>query len=212
MTDSQSRYTYDGTEILINKEDIRNEKELEIFERQVTLNRLTELEIKPVKGRFDTKHMCDIHQYIFQDIYLTDKELKALSKKQKGLTDKKALLGKLRDEDIMKGSFRFASARFIGIGAEELFGKLKSENYLGELDFESFTERLAFYMAEINVLHIFREGNGRSTREFIRELAAYNGYQLDYSNLCERELLQASIKSVYDISDLTLQLRKAITL
>ena len=51
-------------------------------------------------------------------------------------------------------------------------------------------------MAELNVLHPFREGNGRTTREFIRQLAIKNGYNLDLSKFEATDILNASIESV----------------
>lgn len=56
------------------------------------------------------------------------------------------------------------------------------------MDKENISKRLAYYMAEINVIHPFREGNGRSTREYIRFLAMSNGYTLDWSKIDRNEL------------------------
>lgn len=50
-------------------------------------------------------------------------------------------------------------------------------------------------MGEINALHPFREGNGRTQREFIRELAIRAGYDIDYSTISEQEMILASIDS-----------------
>lgn len=63
------------------------------------------------------------------------------------------------------------------------------------MDKENISKRLAYYMAEINVIHPFREGNGRSTREYIRFLAMSNGYTLDWSKIDRNELLNASVRS-----------------
>lgn len=46
-----------------------------------------------------------------------------------------------------------------------------------------------------NVLHPFREGNGRSQREFIRMLALKNGYKIHYSRITEEEMISASKES-----------------
>jgi cell filamentation protein len=54
-------------------------------------------------------------------------------------------------------------------------------------------ERL--YLSEINALHPFREGNGRTLREFFRELSLNAGYVLDFSNLEKTALLDADIKA-----------------
>ena len=77
-----------------------------------------------------------------------------------------------------------------------------NENYLTNLNKDLLAERLAYYLAESNVLHPFREGNGRATREFIRQLALKNKYYLKFDRSNADEILKASIKSVNDISDL----------
>ena len=67
---------------------------------------------------------------------------------------------------------------------------------------EELSKRLAYYISELNVLHPFREGNGRTIREFIRQLALKNGYILNLKKVLPREMLEASKKSVIDTTDL----------
>ena len=81
--------------------------------------------------------------------------------------------------------------------------QLKDENYLSNLSKNELAERLAYYLSELNVLHPYREGNGRTTREFIRELALKNGYVLNLSKVSPSDFLSASIKSIVDTSDLS---------
>ena len=59
----------------------------------------------------------------------------------------------------------------------------------------SVPERLAYYLSEINVLHPFREGNGRTQRLFIEYLASVAGYKVDFSEVTAREMLIASAES-----------------
>ena len=84
----------------------------------------------------------------------------------------------------------------------KLLDKLKEENYLQGLSKKELSKKLAYYMAELNVLHPFREGNGRAIREFIRELAAWNGYELDLTKTTPKNMLDACIESVVDTSNL----------
>jgi cell filamentation protein len=44
----------------------------------------------------------------------------------------------------------------------------------------------------LNAVHAFREGNGRTQREFVRELAHKNGYWADWSKVSREELYEAS--------------------
>ena len=135
-----TKYCYPDTDVLINKLDIRDLDKLHIFERKLTMLRLLE---KPINGKFDFKHLQAIHAYIFQDVY--------------------GWAGKVRTVDIAKGNM-FCNVRFISSQADVIFSGLKEEHYLAGLDEDMFIKRLAYYFSEINALHPFREGNGRSTR------------------------------------------------
>lgn len=55
--------------------------------------------------------------------------------------------------------------------------------------------RLAYYLSEINALHPFREGNGRTQRLFIEILAERAGYEVDFSEVSAEEMIQASADS-----------------
>ena len=74
------------------------------------------------------------------------------------------------------------------------------------------SKRLAYYWAELNVLHPFREGNGRTTREFLRQLALKNNYILNLQNVDSKALLDASIKSIIDTSELEKLLSQCLEL
>ena len=167
-------YCYPGSNVLKNKIGIRDLERLHEMERKLTMLRILELLDKPVRGAFDLKHLQAIHAYIFQDVY--------------------DWAGELRKVDIAKGNM-FCNAMFLSGQAVEIFGKLKAEDYLHGLDEDNFAVRLAYYFSEINALHPFREGNGRSQREFIRCLALHNGYVINFVNADKDEMLEASRKS-----------------
>lgn len=169
-----TKYCYPNSDVLINKLGIKTSDELRIFERKLTMLRLLELTDKPINGKFDFKHLQAIHRYIFQDVY--------------------DWAGKVRTVDIAKGNM-FCHVRFISNQADEIFTKLKQEKYLVGLEEETFIKRLAYYFSEINALHPFREGNGRSQREFIRLLALKNGYLIYFDRVSEEEMVSASQKS-----------------
>ena len=137
---------------------------------------------KGIIGNFDAEHLNKIHTYLFEDIY--------------------PFAGKYRNENIAKGVFRFAEYEYIEPELQKLMKQLKDENYLSNLSKNEHAERLAYYLSELNVLHPYREGNGRTTREFIRELALKNGYNLNLSKVTPQDFLKASIKSIADTTDL----------
>ena len=177
-----SNYCYPNSNTLINKLNIKDSKLLQKYEAKITAAKLLALRQKGIIGNFDVNHLNAIHMYLFEDIY--------------------PFAGKFRNENIAKGVFRFAEWEYIEPELEKLLEQLKKENYLAGLSKEKLAERLAYYLSELNVLHPYREGNGRTTREFIRELALKNGYVLNLSKVKPKDFLNASIKSIADTSDL----------
>ena len=79
---------------------------------------------------------------------------------------------------------------------DKVFDKIKEKNMLKESDEEKVFDNLAYVMAELNIIHPFREGNGRSVREFIRLMAKRVGCDLNWGNIDKEKLLEASILSV----------------
>lgn len=156
-------YLYPGTQVLRNKAGIRDGQALREFEYEQTKWRIEELREHPIAGKFDLAHMQAIHAHIFQDVY--------------------EWAGELRTVGISKGASMFAQSPYIEGEAKRLSVSLAAENYLRGLDKPRFVERLAHYYAEWNALHPFREGNGRSTREFIGQLAREAGYEFDQTRI-----------------------------
>ncbi|HOT75008.1 MAG TPA: Fic family protein [Candidatus Wallbacteria bacterium] len=169
-----SRYCYKGTDILINHFNVRDRALLNRVERDITDLKITELQIRPIKGNFNLTHLCAIHKFIFGDIY--------------------PCAGKIRREDIFKGSTMFAKYYLISDHIKQLFKELTEENFLKGLDKKNLCSRLAHYMAELNMLHPFCEGNGRAIREFIRELALARGYEINW-HILDRDRLLLAMKS-----------------
>lgn len=54
----QSRYCYPGTDVLINKENLRTQIELDEFEKLVSTQKLIDCALTPIRGRFDLRHLC----------------------------------------------------------------------------------------------------------------------------------------------------------
>lgn len=65
---------------------------------------------------------------------------------------------------------------------------------------EFINEIVDFYITT-NMLHPFREGNGRTQRIFISKLIQYNGYKFEFSNIDSDELMQATINAANGVSD-----------
>ena len=176
-----ANYCYEGTDTLINKLNITNDKDLFNAERELVSFRTYELNEKPLKGNFDFDYLKKIHKYLFQDIY--------------------RWAGNIRNCNIAKQDL-FCLSEYIETFGTDIFNKLKEENYFVYYDNELTIEKLVDLFADINALHPFREGNGRTTREFIRQLALKNGYKLNLKKVMPEEVLNASIESIVDTNHL----------
>ena len=177
-----SAYCYKGTDVLINLLNIRDNKTLQRAESRIVATKLFELRKNEMIGNFDVEHFIKIHKFLFEDIY--------------------PFAGKFRTENIAKGYFSFAEWEYIDTELRKLLEKLHKSNLLKNDTREELVKDLAYYLAELNVLHPFREGNGRTIREFIRELAYKNGYLLDLQKVEPSEVYDAFLKSVIDTTDL----------
>jgi len=163
---------YPGTTVLKNIPGIRNQRTLDRFEADRVGQRSLELAEHPLTGFFDVTHLQRIHRYLFQDVY--------------------EWAGRFRTVDIAKGNSYFAHVPYIQSALERLFEKLSGEQYLRGAAQEDFAHRGAQILGTLNAVHPFREGNGRTQREFVRELAYKNGYWVDWSKVSRDELYKAS--------------------
>lgn len=177
-----SIYCYPNSNVLKNKLDIMDATKLQKVETQLVLIKLYELRQKGITGDFSPRHLIAIHLFIFGDLY--------------------PFAGKFRTENIAKDHFRFAEWEFIEEELNRLTRQLQAEDYLAGLSKEDLAKRLAYYLSELNVLHPFREGNGRTIREFIRQLALRNGYLFNLTKISAQDMLEASIQSIIDDSKL----------
>lgn len=171
-----SMYCYPGTDVLINLFDVQDEEKLKGLEKVYTLLRLSELQINAPADPLDVKAFLAIHRYLLQDVY--------------------PFAGELRKEMISKGSSAFAHPKHIEEHLLKIFNELKAENYVKNLPRNQLISRLAYFLAELNALHPFREGNGRSIREFARQLLLNAGYRLDWEKVLEpAEIINAFVDS-----------------
>lgn len=102
--------------------------------------------------------------------------------------------GRPRTVGISKGGTPFCPSQNIGAIMGNLFSELEGERWLAGLDLESFVERAAYYVCELNAVHPFREGNGRAIRFYIDVLSARTrGDLFDWTLTGEDEYLRACI-------------------
>jgi cell filamentation protein len=166
----------DANGILRNLRGFTKQALLDRFERKQSFAALIDLELNPVHGRFDQAHLQAIHRRIFEKVY--------------------PWAGELRRVNISRpASYPFTLIPFLQRNLDEVFAKLASEGHLQALTAAAFVDRAAVYLGALNTLHPFREGNGRTQREFIRELALEAGHILDWSRVTQKQMVEASILS-----------------
>ena len=172
---ADNKYCYPNSNVLINKLGITDIDTLQKAEMDYTFVRLMDLQKKPLSGDFSFTHLKRIHKYIFQDLY--------------------DWAGKVRTVNISKGSSEFCLVQNIESYAESIFSVFFEDCYSVRNDREKFIEIFTSHYGDMNALHPFREGNGRTQREFARELCLKCGYVFDLSKTSHSQMLEASVLS-----------------
>lgn len=179
--ESLSDACYPGTSCLINKFDIRNEKQLAFVESRIVIGKTEELHKNPFFGNFDFTHYKAIHRFLFEDIY--------------------DWAGVIRTIDMSKKGTNFTKASQIEEMAGRIFGRLnRMNNYVG-LDHNSFVDEITDFYCSTNMLHPFREGNGRTQRSFLQQLVQNAGYEVSFAMMDPDELMIATIQAANGVID-----------
>jgi len=165
-------YCYPGTNVLRNKLGIRDADQLEAFEEEISKQRAAE----PLpSGRLSATHYRVIHHHLFQDVYIW--------------------AGQLRRVRIAKGGSMFAYPEHIPAEMQRVFGWLRDQGTLRGRDAAAFAVGAAHFLAELNAIHPFRDGNGRTQLIFLALLADQAGQPLDLTRLEPGRFLAAMIAS-----------------
>lgn len=165
-------YCYAGTTVLKNKLDLRNRDELAAFEAEMSDARADE---ELPAGDLDFPHFKAIHRHLFQDIY--------------------EWAGEIRTVRISKDSSMFCYPENIESEAKKLFAQLRQDNFLRALSPTEFATKSGHFLSELNAIHAFREGNGRTQLSFFLMLAEQAGYSIDLEELNPEAFLEAMIAS-----------------
>lgn len=161
----------DSAELARQEEKLSKKKAAELFESGY----LDKLE----PGTFET--LCEIHKYLFQDIY--------------------DFAGKIRDVNIAKTNFRFASVMYLEAALENI-------NKMPQSTFDEIIEKYV----EMNVAHPFREGNGRSTRIWLDLILKKKlNLVVDWSEVDKEDYLLAMERSPVKDIEIKVILKQALT-
>jgi len=166
----QDPYCYPNSRILRNKANIRDDDWLDDFERFKVAQRLQE----PIPtGDFDLDHLRAVHRHLFQDVY--------------------EWAGEVRTIEISKGSSSFLHHARIETGFQDIHTRLQQQNYLRDLPADAFADQASGIIGDVNYVHPFREGNGRTQMQFLKQLAMHGGHQIDLSQTDQATWYAASI-------------------
>lgn len=165
-------YCYPGTTVLKNKLDLRDAEDLTAFEAEVSDTRADE---ELPLGDLDFEHFKAIHRHLFQDVY--------------------DWAGEIRTVRISKNSSMFCYPENIETEARKLFTQVEQDNFLQDLSPEQFAAKSAHFLADLNAIHAFREGNGRTQLSFFLLLADQAGHSIDLEELDPEQFMGAMIAS-----------------
>ncbi|MDX1950301.1 MAG: Fic family protein [Rickettsiales bacterium] len=168
-------YQYPNSEVLKNIPEIKNQEDLDLFEKNIIRLVLLKFPDAIKNDVVDLNLWKKIHKIFFDKVF--------------------SWAGQIRTVQMAKGTTMFAHPEYIESSAKEIFNDLKKENYLTSLDKENLCERLAYYFCELNMLHPFREGNGRTQRILFSEIARRCGYDIQWfkTEATSKEQIEASI-------------------
>lgn len=121
--------------------------------------------------------------------------------------------GEVRTVQIAKGSTGFCRAEHIPAEGVRIFSELRADKYLSEETSQpSYIAKLAHYYSELNVLHPFREGNGRTIRTFLSILAYESrSMAIDWNRVTPNQNIEACIQAYRGNEELLTNLLDSIT-
>lgn len=187
MTDYFTEQDY----ILENLLGITDAEQLKQLEADIVSVKLADLAKHPIKGNFDFEHLKAIHRYLFGDFY--------------------SFAGETRTVNIAKPGSAFCYVENIEPMQIDIFNKLKQNNYFKNMGKEDFIAALADFAGDLNALHPFREGNGRTARVFLIQLANNAGFDLAYEESTDEEILNADIAAFHgDLKPIQLLFQKIL--
>jgi cell filamentation protein len=165
-------YCYENTDVLRNKAGLRDQALLDDFELEMT--NLRAQEALP-EGAYDPPHYCAVHHHLFQDVY--------------------DWAGEYRTVRTGKGNNWFCYPENIKRQMEGLFSQLDDAAFVPGASRDEFIDAVTFFLSELNVIHCFREGNGRTQLTFVHMLALRAGHPLNLERIERETFLPAIIES-----------------
>jgi cell filamentation protein len=156
-----------------------NLEELHRKEKLLTNTKMLSIQENPIEGNLDYVHLKAIHKFLFSEVY----SWAGQDRYDAHITAK-----------FGKDTTLFTPYEKLPSVSKILFDALSDEKYFKGQDKIKFIESASTFMNGLNILHPFREGNGRVQRIYMQYLAKNAGYELNFENISSEEMVQASIE------------------
>jgi cell filamentation protein len=166
-------YVDPATGLLRNLFAARTREHFDIHERRLVTQRIAE---GPPGGQFDLGHLQAIHRHLFQDVF--------------------DWAGELRSVDMTRNGERFQFATRIGADMAAIHRDLAEKNLLAGLAPGDFAREAAFLVGDVNFVHPFREGNGRTQLLYLKQLAEAAGHPVSLVRIPAEPWIEASRASM----------------
>lgn len=170
----QDLYCYPGTSVLRNKFDLYEDEALQEAERMLSEIAASEIEFE--LPPYDLAYWQRIHHKLFSQAY--------------------SWAGELRTIDISKGDTRFCTVTRVEAEAQKLFSKAEKAAWFGEISRLELVREVAEFYGDLNMVHPFRDGNGRSQRILFEHLVINTGFEISWWAVDQAEWTQANINAV----------------
>lgn len=166
-------YCWPDSTCLRNRLNIRDPERLLVSEFRIVAARDILIAQQTLPGEYNLEHFKSFHGELFQDVY--------------------DWAGETRTVNLHKPGATFAVWQFVDEQMSSVLHRLvATEGLLAGLKRQRFLAGFASFYGDINAVHPFREGNGRTQRAFLRQVAAAAGWRVDWSGLDACANIEAS--------------------
>ncbi len=171
---TEDPYVYpDAPNALRNRLGIKDVSEIDTIERVFVARRIR---VGVPVGQFDAPHIKAIHKHLFQDMY--------------------EWAGEFRTVELAKGGHKFQLVGYLETGIANIHSRLIQRKFLSGLARSIFAQEVASIIGDLNYVHPFREGNGRTQLQYLKQLARRAGHDVDLTKL-KRDIWQEASRTAH---------------
>ncbi|WP_130931361.1 putative adenosine monophosphate-protein transferase Fic [Pseudomonas sp. Sample_24] len=170
----QDPYCYPGSDVLRNLLNIHDEEQLHKAERELSEIAVSKFRLLPPP--YDLSLLQHIHKSLFSDVY--------------------EWAGLLRTVNIQKGDTLFCAADRIAPEAEKIFRVMENAAWFEGASKAELIVKVAETYGDLNVIHPFREGNGRAQRILFEQIIINAGFAVDWWLIKDSAWIPANIDAV----------------